>query len=197
MRQSPALSVPVRWAAVTAVTIAASTGCMSISDDGGKPVPSQSARPKGSVGEPDGSTVAGTGRARSGSGAEAHSDREAPESPDPSVSVGASAGPGGGQTAAGPSDPLPTRGGHLPMPSLPGSGGPQQPPGPSSEPSGPSEPSGSATPEPSSTPDPEPSDPPPGPSESPAAQFRSNAMSLPDGLEAMRTPEVSPQVGPV
>ncbi|MFD7948408.1 hypothetical protein ACFV5K_36800, partial [Streptomyces sp. NPDC059744] len=116
MRQLPALSVPVRWAAVTAVTLAASTGCMSIGDDGGKSAPSQSARPQGSVSEPDGSTVAGTGRARSGSGAEAHSDREAPESPDPSASVSASAGPGGGQAAVGTGHPLPTRGGHLPMP---------------------------------------------------------------------------------
>lgn len=197
MRQLPALSVPVRWAAVTAVTIAASTGCMSVSDDGGKPVPSESARPKGSVSEPDGSTVSGTGRGRSGSGAEAHSDREAPESPDPSASVSASAGTGGGQAAVGTGHPLPTRGGHLPMPSPPGSGGPQQPSGPSSEPSGFSEPSGPATPEPPSTPDPEPSDSPPGPSESPAVQLRSDAMSVPDGLEAMRTPEVSPQVGPV
>lgn len=146
MRQLSALSVPVRWAAVTAVTLAASTGCMSIGDDGGKPVPSRSARPKGSVSEPDGATVAGTGRARSGSGAEAHSDREAPESPDPSASASASVGPGGGQAAVGTGHPLPTRGGHLPMPSPPGSGGPQQPPGPSSEPSGPSEPSGAGHP---------------------------------------------------
>jgi hypothetical protein len=38
---------------------------------------------------------------------------------------------------------------------------------------------------------------PPVPSESPAVQLRSDAMSVPDELEAMRTPEVSPQVGPV
>ncbi|MFE7865427.1 hypothetical protein [Streptomyces bacillaris] len=41
------LSVPVRWAAVTALTIAASTGCMSVGDDGARPGPSGSAEGSG------------------------------------------------------------------------------------------------------------------------------------------------------
>jgi hypothetical protein len=193
VRQLPS---PVRWAAVTAVTIAASTGCMSISDEGGKPAPSRSAEQRGSSDEPDGSTAAGTGRARTRGGAEAHSDREAAESPSPSASARASVVPGGVHAGVGSGDPLPTRGGHLPVPSPPGGGGPQQPV-PSAEPSVSSGPSAPVTPEPSSSPDPEPSSPPPAPSASPAAQFRSDAMSVPDDMEALRTPEASPQVGPV
>ncbi|MEL5960350.1 hypothetical protein AADR41_37285, partial [Streptomyces sp. CLV115] len=95
MRQ---LSVPVRWAAVIAATVATSTGCMSIGDDGGKAAPSPSPSPEhgGSAARPDGGTVAGTGRVRTGGGgAEAHSERETAESPGPSGSAGSSADPGG------------------------------------------------------------------------------------------------------
>ncbi|MBK6033673.1 hypothetical protein JHN57_35180, partial [Streptomyces sp. MBT59] len=59
MRQFPA---PVRWAAVTALTIAASTGCMSVGEDGaGGPGPSRSAGPKGSQTDPAGNTIPGSG----------------------------------------------------------------------------------------------------------------------------------------
>ncbi|MGP3635890.1 hypothetical protein ACTU45_21435, partial [Streptomyces sp. 24-1644] len=84
MRQ---LSAPVRWAAVTALTIAASTGCMSVGDDGEKPAPSRSAGPKGASAEPDGGTVPGSGRSGyGGSRAEAQSDRETGAKPDPGAS---------------------------------------------------------------------------------------------------------------
>ncbi|MEV7723014.1 hypothetical protein AB0Q93_38210, partial [Streptomyces sp. NPDC088184] len=67
MRQ---LSVPLRWAAVIAATVAASTGCMSVGDDEGKPEPSPSPSSGhgGSAARPDGGTVAGTGRVRAGGG---------------------------------------------------------------------------------------------------------------------------------
>ncbi|MEU8507635.1 hypothetical protein AB0C40_23520 [Streptomyces brevispora] len=185
MRQ---LSVPVRWAAVTAVTIAASTGCMSVGADDEKPAPSRSAVPKGPVTAPDGSTVAGTGRGRTG-GAEAHSEREAAESGGPKASADPSAGPG-----AGTAGQRRLRGGRLltpttaPLPSGPGEPEPPVTPAPSDPPA----PEPSVPPEP----EPEPSEPPPVPSASPAAQFRNDAMGALDDMDEMRTPEASPQVGP-
>ncbi|MEV0785941.1 hypothetical protein AB0I52_23885 [Streptomyces sp. NPDC050423] len=187
MRQlSIPLSVPVRWAAVTVVTIVASTGCMSVGDDAGKPAPSRSATPKGSVAGPDGSTVAGTGRARTG-GAEAHSEREVAESGTPSASAGPSGSPG-----TGSAEPRRVRGGRMSAPPLPSPepGAPQQPDPPA--PSEPQAPEPSAPPEP----EPEPSEPPEVPSASPAAQLRTDAMGAPDNVDEMRTPEASPQVGP-
>ncbi|MFD0022839.1 hypothetical protein [Streptomyces sp. NPDC058382] len=183
MRQ---LSVPVRWAAVTVVTIAASTGCMSVGDGDGKPAPSRSASPKASVAGPDGSTVAGTGRARTG-GAEAHSEREAAESSGPSASARPSDSPG-----TEPAEPGRLRGGRLPAPAPAPSqpGVPDQP-----DPPAPSDPQTPEPPEPTE-PGPEPSDPPEVPSASPAAQFRHDAMGAPGEVESMRTPEASPQVGP-
>lgn len=190
MRQLP---VPVRWAAVTAVTIAASTGCMSIGSDGGKPAPSGSAVPKGSVAEPDGSTVAGTGHARTGGGAGAQSERRAGRSADPSASVTPSGSPGAASDRSGPA-----KGGRPPAqtPSAPGPGVPEQPEPPAPSDPGPGTPE---TPQPPTPPepDPEPSEPaPPVPSASPAAQLRQGATGAPDALYAMRTPEASPQVGP-
>ncbi|MGW1842644.1 hypothetical protein [Streptomyces sp. NPDC001966] len=191
MRQ---LSVPVRWAAVVAATVAASTGCMSIGDDGGKPAPSPSPSPEhaGSAAQPDGGTVAGTGRVRGGGRAEAHSEREADRSPEPSGSAGVPAEPGdvrqGGEREG---DAEPGRGGPVPTPSAsqPGPGVPEQPTSPA--------PSGPATPEPPDTPEPEPSETSPQPSASPAAQLRSEAMGVSRASRPQRTPEVSPQVGPV
>lgn len=183
MRQ---LSVPVRWAAVVTVTIAASTGCMSIGEDGGKPTPSRSAKPKGSVAEPDGATVAGTGRTGKG-GSAAHSGRKGGGSRGPNAPADPSGSPGKGPDKRGP-----VRGGHLPTPSLSssGPGAPQQP-----DPPAPSAPQTPEQPVPQE-PDPAPSEPPAVPSASPAAQLRHEAMGVPDGVGRMRTPEASPQVGP-
>lgn len=190
-------SAPVRWAAVVAVTVAASTGCMSVGDDDGKPAPTPTSEPKGSVAGPDGGTVAGTGRARARGGrAEAHSEREAAESPQPRGSAGPSGSPGGVRPGAEPGDrgdPGPAAGGGLPAPSVsrpgPGPGAPQQPESPSP----------SATPEPpaSPEPEPEPSEPSPQPSASSAAQLRTDAMSASGEPWPLRTPDVSPQVSPV
>ncbi|MFJ8852778.1 hypothetical protein [Streptomyces sp. NPDC102437] len=191
MRQ---LSVPVRWVAVVAATVAASTGCMSIGDGGGKPAPSPSLSPEhaGSAARPDGGTVAGTGRVRGGGRAEAHSEREAAESPEPSGSAGAPAAPGdvrpggeqGGGAEPGPGGPVPTPSASQPVPEVP-----EQPDPPA--------PSGPATPEPPETPEPEPSEASPEPSASPAAQVRNEAMGTSGVSSPLRTPDVSPQVGPV
>ncbi|GGV95875.1 hypothetical protein GCM10015535_64270 [Streptomyces gelaticus] len=191
MRQ---FSVPVRWAAVVAATVAASTGCMSVGDDGGKPAPSSSPEHKGSAVRPDGGTVAGTGPVRTGGGRpEAHSEREAVESPEPGDFAGPSTAPGGVRPGAEPGGTEPSRGTVPPAPSVsqPGPGVPQQ--------TEPPAPSGPATPEPPSSPEPEPSEPPsvPPPSASPAAQPRNEATGASARSVPLRTPEASPQVGPV
>ncbi|MGW2087026.1 hypothetical protein [Streptomyces sp. NPDC001880] len=190
MRQLP---VPARWAAVVAATVAASTGCMSVGDGEGKPLPSSSPEHGGSAARPDGGTVAGTGRVRTGGGrAEAHSEREVVESPEPGESAGPPAAPDGVRPGAEPGGTEPPRGTVPPAPSAshPGPGVPQQPESP--------EPSVSPTPEPPSSPEPEPSGPPsaPPPSASPAAQLRSEAAGASARSVPLRTPEVSPQAGP-
>lgn len=78
----------------------------------------------------------------------------------------------------------------MPSASKPEPGVPQPPASP--------EPSGPATPEPPASPEPEPSEPPPPPpSASPAARLRSEAMRALGESVPLRTPEASPQVGPV
>ncbi|GGY35523.1 hypothetical protein ACFRMO_24475 [Streptomyces anulatus] len=190
MRQ---LSAPVRWAAVTALTIAASTGCMSVGeDDAGGPGPSRSAGPKGSVADPAGDTVPGSGRTggRVG-GAHPHSDRAVPgSSPSPDAS-GAVPSVTPDDPRPDPAAPGPTRGGPPPSPT-PSTPGPGEPPPTTPEPPAP------PTPDPDPEPEPEPTDPPePLPSASPAAQLRAHAMSGPEASGPLRTPEASPQVGPV
>ncbi|WP_250288191.1 hypothetical protein [Streptomyces atroolivaceus] len=185
MRQ---LSARVRWAAVTALTLAASTGCVSVGDDAGKPAPSRAAEQKGASARPAGGTVSGSGRSGSGDGrAEAQSDRGAPRTPDAKASGRApAAGPAEARPVpGGPGTPEPTQGGPLPTPepSVPGPGEPPPPP---------------VTPEePPPSPEPEPSPPPEPPSASPAAQFRTDAMGAPGRVEVWPTPRVSPQVAPV
>ncbi|WP_329039400.1 hypothetical protein OHT61_17160 [Streptomyces sp. NBC_00178] len=187
MRQ---LSARVRWAAVTALTIAASTGCMSVGDDAGDPSPSRQADRKGSSARPDGGTASGSGWSGSGGGrAEAQSDRHDPRrKPDAkSPGRGPSAGPEDTPGVPGvPGTPEPTHGGPLPTPepSAPGPGEPPPPPV-SPEPPPPS-------------PDPEPSQQPEPPTASPAAaQFRTDAMGAPDRVDVWPTPRASPQVAPV
>ncbi|MEV8226336.1 hypothetical protein AB0P41_09745 [Streptomyces sp. NPDC079167] len=185
MRQ---LSARVRWAAVTVLTIAASTGCVSVGDDAGKPAPPRTAGEKGAPDRPDGGTVSGTGRSGPGGGrAEAQSDRGASRKPDAEASGRApSAGPKGTRPeAVGPGTPEPTRGGPLPTPE-PSEPGPGEPP---PVPVTPEEPPPSPEPEPSSQPE--------QPSASPAAQSRTDAMGAPGRIEVWPTPRVSPQVAPV
>ncbi|WP_327379824.1 MULTISPECIES: hypothetical protein [unclassified Streptomyces] len=185
MRQ---LSARVRWATVTALTIAASTGCVSVGDDAGKPTPSLSADRKGASALPDEATVSGTGRSGSGGGrAEAQSDRGAARKPDAKASGRIpSAEPGKAvPVPAGPGTPEPSRGGPLPTPE-PSAPGPGEPPPPPVTPE-----------EPPASPEPEPSPPPEQPSASPAAQSRTDATGLPGRGGMWPTPRVSPQVAPV
>ncbi|MEU1487250.1 hypothetical protein [Streptomyces sp. NPDC005752] len=186
MRQ---LSARVRRAAVTALTIAASTGCVSVGDDAGEPSPSRSADRKGTAVMPDGGTVSGTGGSGSGGGgrAETQTDRGASREPDAKSSGRApSAGPEGTRPVpGGPGSPEPTRGGPLPTaePSAPGPGEPPAPP---------------VTPEePPPSPDPEPLPPSDPPSASPAAQLRTHATGVPERAGRRPTPRASPQVAPV
>lgn len=187
------LSVPARWAAVTALTIAASTGCMSVGEDDARaPGPSRSAGPKGSAADPAGDTVPGSGRTgRRVGGVHPQSDRAVPgSSPSPDAS-GAVPSVTPGDPRPEPAAPGPTRGGPPPSPT-PSTPGPGEPPPTTPEPPAP------PTPAPDPEPDPEPTAPSePPPSASPAAQLRAHAMSGPEAAGPRRTPEASPQVGPV
>ncbi|MEU2024339.1 hypothetical protein ABZ565_19610 [Streptomyces sp. NPDC016469] len=195
MRQ---FSVPVRWAAVTAVTLVTSTGCMSVGSDGAEPAPSRSAEPKGAAVEPNGSTVTGTGRSRFG-GAGAQSERRGAgtsASASPSGSAPAAEGSRGGPDEGGDRD----RAARPPVPAGPPEPAPPEasvPADPDPVP-GPQDPADTPAPPDPQEPGPEPSESaPPVPSASPAAQFRTDAMGWRDGVPALRTPEASPQVGPV
>ncbi|MEU5718637.1 hypothetical protein AB0G71_23270 [Streptomyces sp. NPDC020403] len=190
MRQ---LSARVRRAAVTALTIAVSTGCMSVGHDAGQPAPPRPSGQRGESAHPDGATGRGTGRAGSGGGrAEAQSERDVSRGPEanahPGGSPAAPASPAGSLPESAPGQPEPTRGGQppLPEPSVPEPGEPPPPP---------------SSPEPPPSPppvSPEPSQPPPEPpSASPAGQFRSAAAGPSERVEVWATPEASPQVAPV
>ncbi|MEW1615838.1 MULTISPECIES: hypothetical protein [unclassified Streptomyces] len=193
MRQ---LSVPARWAAVTALTIAASTGCMSVGDDAAGPRPSRSADPKGQAVQPNGETVPGTGEAgHRGDDAHPHSDadrkKKSGKKPRPGASGAVpSVTPKGPRPV--PGAPQPSRPGHPPAPT-PSTPGPGEPP-----PVVPEPPAPPPTPAPDPEPEPEPTQPPePPPSASPAAQLRTQSMGGADEARPWRTPEASPQVRPV
>ncbi|MFD6801907.1 hypothetical protein [Streptomyces cyaneofuscatus] len=196
------LSVPARWAAVTALTIAASTGCMSVGDDGARPGPSGSTDSKGRVVEPNGETVAGSGGAgHRGGDAHTHSDagpdtdRKKPKgtpSPEKSGAVVPSTTPKSGGPRPEPGAPQPSRPGQPPAPT-PSTPGPGEPP-----PVVPEPPAPPPAPDPDPEPEPEPTEPPePPPSASPAAQLRTQALGGAEESRPLRTPEASPQVRPV
>ncbi|MGW6713294.1 hypothetical protein ACWF9X_10945 [Streptomyces globisporus] len=193
MRQFPA---PVRWAAVTALTIAASTGCMSVGEDGaGGPGPSRSAGPKGAETDSAGNTIPGSGQSGGrGGGAHPHSDRGVPGSsprPDASGAKPSATAKDARPEPAAPGRPTRAGGGVSPAPT-PSTPGPGEPPPVTPEPPAP------PTPAPDPDPEPEPTDPPePPPSASPAAQLRAHARGGPEPVGPLRTPEASPQVGPV
>ncbi|MGW2472463.1 hypothetical protein [Streptomyces sp. NPDC001665] len=190
MRQFP---VPVRWAAVAAVTLATSTGCMSVGSDGAEPAPSRSAEPKDAAVEPNGSTVTGTGHSRyGGPGAQSERRGAGPSaSASPSGSAPAADGAGaekgaGRDRAARPSVPEGPAESVPPEPSVPAD--PDPVPGPQDP---------TDTPAPPDPQEPEPSEPaPPVPSASPAAQSRTDALGWQDEVAELRTPKASPQVGP-
>ncbi|XCM31248.1 hypothetical protein ABXI76_19460 [Streptomyces parvus] len=194
MRQFPA---PVRWAAVTALTIAASTGCMSVGEDGaGGPGPTRSAGPKGSAADPAGDTVPGSGQSGGrGGGAHPHSDRGAPGGsprPDASGATPSATSKDARPEPAAPGQPTRGSGGVTQPTPTPSTPGPGEPPPVTPEPPAP------PTTAPDPDPEPEPTDPPePPPSASPAAQFRAQGTGGPKPVGPLRTPEASPQVGPV
>nr|WP_202540515.1 hypothetical protein [Streptomyces sp. SID4937] len=193
------MSVPVRWAAVTVLTIAASTGCMSVGDDGARPGPSGSSDSKGRTADPDDDTTAGSGDAgHRGGDAHTHSDgdpsdrkspkgRPSPEASGSAVPSDTSKGP-----RPQPGAPHPPRPGH-PAPPTPSTPGPGEPP-----PVVPEPPAPQPSPDPDPDPEPEPTEPSePPPSASPAAQLRTQSMGGAEESRPLRTPEASPQVRPV
>ncbi|WP_327324597.1 hypothetical protein OG735_20275 [Streptomyces sp. NBC_01210] len=174
------------WAAAS-LAVAASAGCMSVSDDeGGKPAPHSSTGRRGTVSEPDGGHgVSGGGRqargGRGGSDAKAGAGAKASASPNASAPPKAQP-PRSGQRPQPPRDPGPTGGG--PVPSE------QPPPQPT-----PSE-------LPPESPTPQPSEPTDAPSASSAPEVHAEAMRMADGQGSMADgqcmePTASPQVGPV
>lgn len=169
------ISVPVRLA-VSALALAASAGCMSVSDDAGKPAPSAPAGRQGAAAEPDGGLVGSDARVRTdgrgqkkGKGDKDGRDGADGSSPSPSGSAGSSPGvsPKPGQPDPGPQPPVPT-----------GDGTPT-PPDP--------EPTPTEPPPASPTPDPEPE-----PSTTPSTQPEGGV----DRAAAHREPHAYPQVGP-
>ncbi|MFI2352021.1 hypothetical protein ACH492_34490 [Streptomyces sp. NPDC019443] len=179
------LSAPGRLAVAIAASlaIAASAGCMSVSDDeGGKPPPRTATDRRGAVAEPDGGRAAPGGhRARGEHGEPDKAGKGGAvgkgASPSPSGTAKPAAKPArGGQKPQPPRDPQPTGGGASPS---------EQPPQPT-----PSEPPPvSPTPQPS-----EPSDPPP-PSSAP--EVHAGAIQGADGQGMYTEPAASPQVGPM
>ncbi|WP_329400792.1 hypothetical protein [Streptomyces melanogenes] len=186
MRQ---LSAPVRLA-VTALVVAASAGCMSVSDDGKAPKPSVSAGHEGAVAESDGvaAVSAGAGKGRPGKhGAKASPGASAAPSPSGSAAPGAGPVSPGGRPR--PQNPAPPGGGTAGGPSAP----PQQPSQPPASPTPPAPPTSQPPPDPPVTPKPSDS-----PSASPAADTRTTALrDLGDGSASRTEPAASPQVGPV
>ncbi|MFI6682759.1 hypothetical protein [Streptomyces sp. NPDC050485] len=177
MRQ---LTTPVRLAelAVTVLVLTASAGCMSVSDNGGRPKPSA---PAGQHGE----------GARSGGGKgapEAYRGRTGKH--DPKEPEGASGTPSPSGSAAAPGAATPPVGAP-PKPVGPGparpSRGPSQPPPSPSRPA-PTPPPPSPTP-PAPTPD-------PSPSTTPGADTHNSALRR-SGAAVEKEPTASPQVGPV
>ncbi|MGW3626285.1 hypothetical protein [Streptomyces sp. NPDC000880] len=179
------LSAPGRLAVAIAASlaVAASAGCMSVSDDeGGKPAPRATTDRRGAVAEPDGGRAAPGGRqAGGGQGEPGKAGKEGADgegaSPSPSGSPKPAAKPTrGGQQPKPPGEPLPTGGGASPS---------AEPPQPTpSEP-----PQVSPTPEPS-----EPSDP---PSASSAPQVHAGAIQGADWEGTCTEPVASPQMGPM
>jgi hypothetical protein len=181
------LSAPGRlavWIAAS-LAVAASAGCMSVSDDeGGKPPPRSTADRNGTVADSDGGHAAPGGRHAGGGrdGSDAPGGKDAPgkgASPGPSASVGPAAkATRGGPGPKPPGLSQPTRGGV----SL-------------SEPPSPPQPSPSEPPPESPTPPPsEPTDP---PSASSAPEVRAGAMRAAERWRMRGEPTASPQVGPM
>lgn len=183
------LSAPRRLAVamVTSLAVAASAGCMSVSDDqGGKPAPGKSSDRPGAVAEPDGGEGVSGGRhadgGRNGSGT-AGDKRDGPEaSPSaPGTAAPSAQPPSGGQQPRPPTGPDPTRGGSSP----------------SAQPSQPQPPVEPSEPPPVDPPTLPPSEPTDAPSASSAPEVHAGAMRLADGQGTLGVPSASPQMGPM
>ncbi|MGW7367472.1 hypothetical protein ACWGI8_29650, partial [Streptomyces sp. NPDC054841] len=99
MRQLTAPGRCAVWIA-TALVAAASAGCMSVSDDGGRPAPSKPPHPRGAAAEPDGGGAApggagGHGRAGMGGASPSGSAGAEGEIKGAEVSPGTSEAPSG------------------------------------------------------------------------------------------------------
>ncbi|PVE13272.1 hypothetical protein [Streptomyces scopuliridis] len=217
MRQ---LSAPGRFAVwiVTSLAVAASTGCMSVGEDEGKPAPSRSAEDQGAAAEPDGLTGEGAGAGEphawqgrtedggeeragaDGRGKEGRDGKGYGKGTDEPGDMGGTGGNGASPSASSAVTPSPEPSkGTRPQPGEP------VPPGdghvPPKEPTRPappaSPPPGPPGPDPEPQPEPEPTKPPEQPSASPAADVRTGAMSAADGTGMRKEPMASPQLGPV
>ncbi|MFI5805776.1 hypothetical protein [Streptomyces sp. NPDC051561] len=173
MRQLPA---PVRLAAAV-LAVAASAGCMSVSDEGGKPLPAKPAAKQEQTDRGGGATVSGEGQGRTdgrpvsrggggadgeGGGTEASGAPSASPGPEATPAKGAGAAtppPGAATPSRTPGGPTPTR--------------PAEPPTPTPPPT-------SSAPEPTPTPTqpPEPTVQ-PTPSMTPAAELRASGTQEP------------------
>ncbi|WP_405752744.1 hypothetical protein OG372_17165 [Streptomyces sp. NBC_01020] len=198
MRQLP---VPARLIAAV-MTVAASAGCMSVTDHPGRPAPSATKGTQRTDARPDGAAAApdGGGRARVHGGVAGGSD----EGPDGQPAQGESArkaaggsrtgtvGKGGGtEPSADPSGP------GAPRPARPGHPRPGRPPGHGGGPSGrPAPPAGSPTP-PGQPSDPPRTSPTPGPGSSPPGATTAPSVGPAKRSEAMLIPLASPQAEPV
>lgn len=193
MRQLP---VPARLIAAV-MTVAASAGCMSVTDHPGRPAPSATKGTQRTDARPDGAAPDSGGRDRVHGGAVGGSD----EDPDgqsaqgdsarkaASGSKGVTAGKGreGGAPSADPSAPGARR---SPRPGHSGPPAGGRPPG------RPAPPAGSPTP-PGQPSDPPRTSPTPGPGSSPPGATTSPSVGPAKRSEAMQIPLASPQVGPV
>ncbi|MFG3286884.1 hypothetical protein [Streptomyces sp. NPDC048111] len=182
MRQ---LTTPARLAelAVTVVVLAASAGCMSVSEDAGRPKPSVSA------GQHGGTATSDEGKGGPGEGRERTGKR------DPKAPGGASGTPSAGGSPGASGSAAPSAGAHPkpggPGPAKPTPGGPSHP-APSASQSVPVPPPVSPPPPPAS-----PTPPPPAsPSTTPGADTHTSALRR-NQAPIDQEPTASPQVGPV
>ncbi|MFE4371794.1 hypothetical protein ACFRMN_26880 [Streptomyces sp. NPDC056835] len=217
MRQ---LSAPGRFAVwiVTSLAVAASTGCMSVGEDEGKPAPSRSAKGQGTATEPDGVTSEGAGASepyawqgrtedggaeRGGANGREKEERDGKgegEGTGAADDTGDTGGNGASPSASStvPPSPEPSKGTRprpgKPIPPGDGPVPPKEPtrPAPPADP-----PPGPPDPDPEPQPEPEPTKPSEPPSASPAADVRTGVMSAADGMGMRKEPTASPQLGPV
>ncbi|MET9360152.1 hypothetical protein ABZX93_04515 [Streptomyces sp. NPDC006632] len=181
MRQ---LTTPARLAelAVTVLVLTASAGCMSVSDEEGRPRPSVSA---GQHGEAAARPDEGKGGVSEGKGRTGKHDPKA---------SGAASGPARPSGSSAPGAATPSAGGH-PKPGG-GTGGSAKPSQGASQPAPTPTHSDPPPPPASPSPPPVPTPPPASPSTTPGADTHNSAMRR-NQAPIDQEPSASPQVGPV